>query len=239
MTISHTSTTPNDNQTHHSHAGSSSARTFLLPQRGHLLSLMSILRDASTTRATFSSTTERIADQLISAALDLLPVEELAVTSPTGSTYYGARQTQPLTSVSILRAGASLDNAVRRAYTGPLTFGTILIQRDETTTLPALLYSKLPPQIPSNAVLILEPMLATGGSACCAIDVLKDAGVPEENIIFVNILSARYGLDRLLSTYPGLRVVTAAIDEALTARKEIDPGLGDFGDRFYGTGSKF
>jgi uracil phosphoribosyltransferase len=123
---------------------------------------------------------------------------------------------------------------------GPLSFGKILIQRDEETCQPTLFYSKFPPNMTSQStllpqntskarladidtcslgVMILEPMLATGGSACAAIDVIKAQGVPEENIIFVNVLASQVGVERLFSRFPGIRLVTAAVDEHLTPTK--------------------
>ena len=108
-----------------------------------------------------------------------------------------------------MRSGAILQEAVRRVVPGAKT-AKILIQRDEETAQPVLMYSKLPPKIEAMNVLLCDPMLATGGSALTAIKVLKDAGVPEERI-------------------------TSAVDEGLDARKYIVPGLGDFGDRYYGT----
>ncbi|KAL3478154.1 uracil phosphoribosyltransferase-domain-containing protein [Aspergillus californicus] len=210
-------------------------RVTILPQGSHLLSLMTILRDASTKSDRFAQTTEKVADKLISAALDLLPAQSTQVVCPTDVPFDGLREVVPICGVSILRAGASLENALRRAYTGPLSFGKILIQRDETTSLPTLYYSKFPPQIAIQKVLLLEPMLATGGSACAAINVLKEQGVPEENIIFVNILAAQRGIETVMAAYPSLNIVTAAVDRDLTPQNIISPGLGDFGDRFYGT----
>ncbi|KAJ5083777.1 hypothetical protein N7456_013204 [Penicillium angulare] len=207
----------------------------ILPQGNHLLSLMTILRDSKTSVATFADVTERVGDQLINAALDLLPIQETNVLSPTGVEYQGAREAVEVCGVSILRAGASLENSMRRGYTGPLSFGKILVQRDESTSLPTLYYSKFPVGISSKVVLILEPMLATGGSAGAAIDTLKQNGVPEENIIFVNILASRSGIKTLFDRFPSIRLVTAAVDEELTPKYHISPGLGDFGDRFYGT----
>ncbi|KAJ5672356.1 hypothetical protein N7507_001483 [Penicillium longicatenatum] len=196
---------------------------------------MTILRDSNTTVATFADVTERVGDQLISAALDLLSSEATKVTSPTGAEYQGIKETREVCGVSILRAGASLENALRRGYTGPLSFGKLLIQRDESTSLPTLYYSKFPTGIASKTVFILEPMLATGGSACAAIDAIKEAGVIEENIIFVNVLAAQHGVRVLFDRFPSIRLVTAAIDDELTPSNHISPGLGDFGDRFYGT----
>ncbi|KAJ5647611.1 hypothetical protein N7490_003983 [Penicillium lividum] len=211
------------------------SRISLLPQGNHLLSLMTLLRDSNTNVATFADVTERVGDQLISAALDLLPANVTKVVSPTGAEYQGIRETTEVCGVSILRAGASLENAMRRGYTGPLSFGKLLIQRDESTSLPTLYYSKFPAGIASKTVFILEPMLATGGSACAAIDSIKANGVAEENIIFINILASRHGISVLFDRFPSIRLVTAAIDEELTLSNHIKPGLGDFGDRFYGT----
>ncbi|KAI9926604.1 hypothetical protein ASPWEDRAFT_141540 [Aspergillus wentii DTO 134E9] len=208
---------------------------FLLPQGNTLLSLMTILRDKNTSSTRFAEITEKVGDRLISAALDILPSENFNVVSPTGTVYEGVRPTANVCGVSILRAGASLENSLRRGYTGPLSFGKILIQRDETTGLPTLFYSKFPSSIASKTILILEPMLATGGSASAAIDVIKAQGVPEENIIFVNIVASQQGIKNLFERFPFIRLVTAAVDKELTTNYIISPGLGDFGDRFYGT----
>ncbi|KAH8680229.1 uracil phosphoribosyltransferase [Ilyonectria robusta] len=212
-----------------------SSRVTVLPQDNHLLALMTILRDSKTDCIKFADVVERVSTLVMAAALNLLPVEASDVTTPTGATFQGALATKEVCGVSILRAGASMENALRRTYTGPLSYGKILIQRDESTCLPAHLYSKFPKNVTRKAVFILEPMLATGGSACMAIDIIKAAGVPEEQIYFINLVASRKGLDTLGSRFPEVRIVTAAVDEELTASNHITPGLGDFGDRFYGT----
>ena len=113
--------------------------------------------------------------------------------------------------------------------------GKILIQRDEETAKPHLFYSKLPPDVATRPVLLLDPMLATGGSAVAACKVLCDAGCKPEQIIFVNILCVKEGLEALAEAYPQVKVVTGAIDPILNDKKYIVPGLGDFGDRYFGT----
>ncbi|KAL6232324.1 hypothetical protein BDW75DRAFT_232877 [Aspergillus navahoensis] len=216
-------------------------RVTLLRQGNYLLSLMTVIRDESTTPSAFAAAFDRISDLLIAAGsppyspLDLLPTEQLTIQTPTGWTYEGRRQVKPVCGVSILRAGASFEAALRRAYGENLSMGKLLIQRNEETSLPVHLYSKLPTGISGQSVLILEPMLATGGSAIKAIEVLREKGVREEDIIFVNLVASRKGLGTIMQRFPGLRLVTAAIDEALTGTNHIAPGLGDFGDRFYGT----
>lgn len=84
-------------------------------------------------------------------------------------------------------------------------------------------------------MLLMDPMLATGGSAVCAIQVLVDAGVKEESIVFVNVLSCPEGLKNVFEKFPKVRVVTTMIDDSLNSSKYIVPGLGDFGDRYFGT----
>ncbi|KAL4995915.1 uracil phosphoribosyltransferase-domain-containing protein [Aspergillus recurvatus] len=210
-------------------------RVTLLRQGNYLLSLMTVIRDESTTTNAFAAAFDKISDLLIAAALDLLPSERLTIQTPTGWTYEGRRQVKPVCGVSILRAGASFEAALRRAYGENLSMGKLLIQRNEETSLPVHLYSKLPAGIVEQFVLILEPMLATGGSAIKALDVLKEKGVREEDIVFVNLVASRRGLETIMQRFPRLRLVTAAVDEALTGSNHIAPGLGDFGDRFYGT----
>merc|ERR1712113_1236050 len=109
-----------------------------------------------------------------------------------------------------------------------------LIQRDEATAEPKLFYSKLPPAMEELTVILCDPMLATGGSALTAIQVLKEAGVKEESILFLNVLSCPEGLRALAEKAPGVRILTTALDERLNESFFIVPGLGDFGDRYYG-----
>ena len=136
--------------------------------------------------------------------------------------------------VDIVRSGGILLEAVRKVMPDSKT-AKILIQRDEETALPKLFYSKLPPNIASLNVVLCDPMLATGGSAITAIEVLKKAGVAEESILFINVVSCPEGLRALAEKAPGVRIVTAAVDEGLNEVKFIVPGLGDYGDRYYGT----
>ncbi|KAL1887395.1 hypothetical protein Cpir12675_006560 [Ceratocystis pirilliformis] len=128
-----------------------------------------------------------------------------------------------------------MDAHIISECSGPLSFGKILIQRNEETALPTHLYSKLPQDLASRTILILEPMLATGGSASQAIDILKQNGALEENIIFVNCIASLKGITVVTSRFPKLTIVTASVDLSMTTSKHISPGLGDFGDRFYGT----
>ena len=124
---------------------------------------------------------------------------------------------------------------VCRAMLPSVAVGKILIQRDEATALPALLYSKLQPNLRGRPILLLDPMLATGGSAVAAVRVLVEKGARPEDIVFVNLVCCREGLQALHDAFPALRVVTSAVDPILDDHKYIVPGLGDFGDRYFGT----
>jgi uracil phosphoribosyltransferase len=92
-----------------------------------------------------------------------------------------------------------------------------------------------PQDIAKRFVLLLDPMLATGGSCCAAIDVLKNAGVPENQILFLNMIAAPEGIEVLCSQHPDVTIITTEIDECLNEKKFIMPGIGDFGDRYFGT----
>lgn len=123
--------------------------------------------------------------------------------------------------------------AALRGVCRSVRIGKILIQRDEATAEPHLLYAKLPADIHERYVLLLDPMLATGGSANMAVRVLRERGVPLERILFVNLLASPEGIQAFEKECPGVKIVTGAIDEGLDEKKFIKPGLGDFGDRYY------
>ena len=97
--------------------------------------------------------------------------------------------------------------------------GKILIQRNEETSKPKLFYDKLPPDVKDRWVLLLDPMLATGGSAIMACEVLKSKGVPEERILFLNLIAAPEGIKNFKEKVPRVRVVTAFIDQGLNEKK--------------------
>ncbi|CAE6524925.1 unnamed protein product [Rhizoctonia solani] len=104
---------------------------------------------------------------------------------------------------------------------------------DEETAQAKLFYSKLPEDIANRYVLLLDPMLATGGSAIKAVEVLKEAGVLEERIMFLNLIASPEGIRAFCGKYPALRMITGWIDKGLNEKAYIIPGLGDFGERRY------
>ncbi|KAK4699779.1 hypothetical protein P7C70_g6478, partial [Phenoliferia sp. Uapishka_3] len=129
-----------------------------------------------------------------------------------------------------MRAGEAMEAGLRECCRA-VRIGKILIQRDEETALAKLFYAKLPDDIKERYCLLLDPMLATGGSAIKAIEVLLSHGVPESRIIFLNLVASPEGLEAMFQAYPGVKIITAWVDEGLNEQKYIVPGLGDFGDR--------
>jgi uracil phosphoribosyltransferase len=155
-------------------------------------------------------------------------------TTPAGAEYHGYNLTAPVCGVSIMRAGDSMEFQLRQILPNA-PIGKILIQRDKKTHLPTFFFANLPPDIADRKVLLLDPMLATGGTAVEAISTLLEHGVLPENIILVTILSVAEGLNAVHKAFPEVRVVTSSIEERLNEDAFMLPGIGDFGDRYFGT----
>ncbi|EIW62273.1 PRTase-like protein [Trametes versicolor FP-101664 SS1] len=205
---------------------------FTLPHTAQLEALYTIIRDKDTSRGDFLFYSDRIIRLLVEEGLNHLPVLPKTVQTPTGATYEGVGFEGKICGVSILRAGEAMEAGLREVCRS-VRIGKILIQRDEETAQAKLFYSKLPPDIEKRYVLLLDPMLATGGSAIKAVEVLKEHGVPEERIIFVNLIASPEGLKNFCTKYPTTKVITGWIDEGLNEKAYIIPGLGDFGERRY------
>ncbi|KAI1468495.1 uracil phosphoribosyltransferase [Daldinia caldariorum] len=203
-----------------------------LPQTPQLIALLTKIRDKKTERADFIFYSNRIIRLLVEEGLNHLPVVEHTVTTPVGRTYSGLMFQGKICGVSIMRAGEAMEQGLRDCCRS-VRIGKILIQRDEETAKPRLFYDKLPEDIADRWVLLLDPMFATGGSAIMAVEVLKSRGVPEERILFLNLIASPEGVQNFATKFPKLRVVTAFIDQGLDEKNYIIPGLGDFGDRFY------
>lgn len=171
-------------------------------------------------------------------ALAELPSTPLSISTPCVTAFEGVGRlaSNTICAVSIVRSGDALLEAVREIEPG-VRVGKILIQRDESLPdKPAvLMYNKLPPEIKDLHVMLCDPMLATGGSALKAIEVLCKSGVNPAKIVFATMVCAPEGLDLVTENYPMIRIVTASVDECLNEEKYIVPGLGDYGDRFFNT----
>lgn len=209
---------------------------FVQTMTPHLLFMHTKIRQASAPPSEFIFYSDHITSKLIESALSLLEFEPVSITTPTGHVFQGCKSDTNVCGVSILRAGSSMEPALRKVLKS-VPIGKILIQRNEDSIAKdaELFYTKLPADIQNRTVLLLDPMLATGGSAVTAIKSLKTKGVHESNIIFVNLVSCPEGIQRLLDLFPDLRIFTGMIDEGLNDQKFIVPGLGDFGDLYFGT----
>jgi uracil phosphoribosyltransferase len=195
--------------------------------------ILTRLRDASTEPAQFRALARQLTLLLAVDATRDLPVREHTVQTPLETTQ-GHSLAQPIVAVPILRAGLGMLEAITELFTD-VRVGYIGLERDETTAVARAYYCKLPP-IGASRVLLLDPMLATGGSAAQAIEVLLKAGA--QDIVHICVVAAPEGVRLLNERFPQVHIVAASIDRGLNDRKFILPGLGDFGDRLYGTGAR-
>jgi uracil phosphoribosyltransferase len=189
------------------------------------------LRDARTTPPAFRRAANRISVLLAAEALRDVPASPAVVTTPLGPADGRIVKTDVVV-VPVLRAGLGMLDAVLELLPSARV-GHIGLQRDEATAIASRYYSKLPPGIAESFVLMIDPMLATGGSAAAAIDLIKAAGA--RTIRMICIVSAPEGVALLEKQHPDVVVYTPVIDRELNPHKFIVPGLGDFGDRLYGT----
>jgi uracil phosphoribosyltransferase len=189
------------------------------------------LRDARTAPPAFRRAANRISVLLAAEALRDLPSSAATVTTPLGPAD-GRVVLTDVVVVPVLRAGLGMLDAVLELLP-TARVGHIGLQRDEATAIASRYYSKLPPDLSESHVLMIDPMLATGGSAVAAIDLIKAAGASA--ISMICIVSAPEGVSLLERAHPDVAVFTPVVDKELNAHKFIVPGLGDFGDRLYGT----
>jgi len=206
----------------------------VIPQTPQLIALHTIIRDKDASREDFIFYSDRLIRLLVEEGLNHLPYEKDVVVTPTGVKFDGVKFSSHICGVSIVRAGEAMEASLRSVCKS-VRIGKILIQRDETTAKAHLIYVKLPHDIKDRKVLLMDPMLATGGSAIRAVSVLVEQGVKEQNIVFLNLIAAPEGIKAMLKAYPNVRIITSMIDEKLNEKSYIIPGIGDFGDRYFGT----
>ena len=189
------------------------------------------LRDATTPPEAFRRMAVRISLLLAAEATRDLPAASVTVTSPLGPAD-GRRLAGDVVVVPVLRAGLGMLDAILELIP-TARVGHIGLQRDEITAIASKYYTKLPDHLERAAVLMIDPMLATGGSAVAALDLLKAAGA--RDIRMICIVAAPEGVALVERSHPSVRIFTPVVDRALNDHKFIVPGLGDFGDRLYGT----
>nr|CAN83667.1 hypothetical protein VITISV_008796 [Vitis vinifera] len=224
-----------------------------------------LIRDAQTTKHDFVFYADRLIRLVVEHGLGHLPFTEKQVITPTESVYSGVDFCKRLCGVSVIRrkkkckkhipgygpifslsfafwfepssltdaSGESMENALRACCKG-IKIGKILIHR-EGDNGQQLIYEKLPKDISDRHVLLLDPVLGTGNSAVQAISLLIQKGVPESNIIFLNLISAPQGVHVVCKSFPRIKIVTSEIDVGLNEDFRVIPGMGEFGDRYFGT----
>ena len=188
------------------------------------------LRDRETGPAEYRALTRRLGLLLVAEATRDLATEPRQVDTPL-EPFEGTRIAKRVVAIPVLRAGLGLLEAVTDLFPDAVV-GYLGMERDEETHEPRDYYAKLP-DLAKRKALVVDPMLATGGSGSAAVGYVKDAGA--DDITFVCVVAAPEGLARLQGDHPDVPIVAAALDRRLNEHAYILPGLGDFGDRLYGT----
>ena len=193
---------------------------------------LSLMRDEKTPSNVFRQLLREVSLLLGYEVLRDLDMTEVTITTPLGTMQAPALSGKKLVLVPILRAGQGLLDGLLELVPSARV-GHIGLYRDHDTLRPVQYYLKLPSDIGARSVVLLDPMLATGNSAVAAIDRLKEAGA--QDIRFLCLLAAPEGVKAVAASHPDVRIFTAAVDDRLDENGYIVPGLGDAGDRMYGT----
>jgi uracil phosphoribosyltransferase len=192
---------------------------------------ITVLRDVHTQPEAFRAAVERISNILAVEICKDLPLEAIEVKTPLEKTT-GFKLQNEIVLVPVLRAGLGMVSGFLEIIPDAKV-GHIGLQRDESTLQPVEYYYKTPKNIDEAKVLLIDPMLATGGSANEAINYLKNRDV--KNLIFACLVAAPEGITKLLKSHPDVKIYGASIDRELNKKGYILPGLGDAGDRTFGT----
>lgn len=192
---------------------------------------LSIIRNEKTNTKDFRETVSEIANLMAYEATRNVPMKEVEVKTPI-AVAKSSMIDGDIVIVPILRAGLGMVEGIQRLIP-QAKVGHIGLFRNEETLEPELYYSKFPSNIAESTVLLVDPMLATGGSCAKAIDILKERGV--KRIIYMGIVGVDAGINKVRERHPDIDIYLAAKDEKLNEKGYIVPGLGDCGDRLFGT----
>lgn len=209
-------------------------QNIFIPSHPILAHNLSLLRDKNTPREIFLNAFQRASSLLVQEGFQFIPLKEEEIETPlTKMQAKKIDESYTYIIAPILRAGlAFLETAVSL-----LPMAHVLhvgMYRDEETKNPVWYYDKTPTLFPNKTkVFILDPMLATGGSAIATINLFKNKGVQEEDIIFISLLSAPEGINAIQKDFPKVKIITGSIDNHLNDKAYIVPGLGDAGDRLF------
>ncbi|MBO6512972.1 MAG: uracil phosphoribosyltransferase [Phycisphaerales bacterium] len=192
---------------------------------------MSTIRDERTTHRPFRATLSQIAGLMVFEVTRSFKTKPIEIQTPVTKTT-AQRLEGTITIVPVLRAGLGMIDGILEVMP-EARVGHLGLARDEDTLEPIAYLNKLPSDIDAGPVILVDPMLATGGSASAAITMLKEAGA--RDISMICLVAAPEGVERLQHDHPGLTIYAAALDDHLNDKGYIVPGLGDAGDRMYGT----
>ena len=193
---------------------------------------LTLMRDKSTSTASFRQLLREISQFLAYEATRNLALTRVEIDTPLTKMQAPMIDGKKLALISILRAGNGLLDGVLELVPSARV-GFVGLYRDEETLQPVKYYFKVPQGLENRLTIVVDPMLATGNSSAAAIDMIKDAGA--KYIVFMCLLAAPEGIERMRSAHPDVPIVTAAVDECLNEKGYIVPGLGDAGDRMFGT----
>uniref|UniRef100_A0A671QBL2 Uridine-cytidine kinase n=2 Tax=Sinocyclocheilus anshuiensis TaxID=1608454 RepID=A0A671QBL2_9TELE len=194
-----------------------------------------IIRNKETSRDEFIFYSKRLMRLLIEHALSFLPLKPVSVETPQETVYEGKRLSgKRITGVSILRAGETMEQALM-AVCKDIRLGKILIQTNHDTGEPELHYLRLPKDISEDYVILMDSTVSTGAAALMAVRVLLDHDVQEDKIFLLSLLMAEMGVHSVAYAFPKVRIITTAVDKKVNDEFHIIPGIGNFGDRYFGT----
>lgn len=207
----------------------------LLPTTPQIRGLHTFIRNRDTPRDEFIFYSKRLIRLVIEYTLSLLPFQNVTIDTPQGVFYQGKRgSSKKVCGVSILRAGETMEQAVCDVCKD-IRIGKILIQTNLDTGEPELYYLRLPKDIKDYKVILMDATVATGAAAMMAIRVLLDHDVAESNIYIVSLLMAESGVHSIAYAFPQVQIVTTAVDPEVNEKFYVLPGIGNFGDRYFGT----
>ncbi len=193
---------------------------------------VSLLRDKTTSMKDFRDLLDELSMLMVYEITKDFPLVEVEIETPMARAKTKVLSDRKVSLVPILRAGIGMVHGIQQLWPNARV-GHIGLYRDHETCQPVEYYCKLHPDIAESTVIMLDPMFATGGSISAALKILKDRGC--EDIRLVCIVAARAGVERICQEHPDVKIYCAAFDEVLNPNAYIVPGLGDAGDRLFGT----
>jgi len=207
----------------------------VLPSTPQIKGLHTFVRNRNTPRDEFIFYAKRLIRLVIEYALSFLPYDSIEINTPQGVSYSGKScKVSKICGVSILRAGETMEAALTDVCKD-IRIGKILIQTSPETGEPGLYYLRLPKDIKDYRVILMDATVATGAAAMMAIRVLLDHEIPEGNISLVSLLMAESGVHTIAYAFPLVSIITTAVDPEVNDRFHVLPGIGNFGDRYFGT----